>query len=362
MGLDIYKHIFENHPESLILCDASFIIKDANTAFESLIGLNKSEIIEKSCSAFIKLEKNNCPICNNTSGSSFIPDQYAHIAEIIDSLGHKIPARINHKIIENNNYISVITPLSEIAILNQAHLDFVSTVSHELRTPLTSIKGFADTLITAGDKLSDEQQKRFIYIIKSQVDRLSRLVENLLTVSRLEGQKFKTIYKAIDFNQFIKPVLNNVSLKAQDHIIKLDISSNLPPVWADSDKLEQIMTNLIDNAIKYSNKGTVIELIVGLAKNDQDFLSITVKDNGVGIPKEFLPKIFTKFSRLDNPLTRQVEGTGLGLYITKSLVESMGGNIFAFSEQNGSSFTLKMPIATPERHAKQRFMDTKQSI
>jgi two-component system phosphate regulon sensor histidine kinase PhoR len=309
----------------------------------------------KSCSEFIILNKNNCPICAGNIASGFIPEQFSHIADFKSKNGNCIPVRISHKNIDNY-YISVITPLSEIAFLNQAHIDFVSTVSHELRTPLTSIKGFADTLLAAGDKLDKEQQTRFISIIKSQIDRLTRLVENLLTVSRLESKKDKSIYKAINFKDFIAGILRGIAPKAQDHIIKTEIIPDLPAIWADSDKLEQIMTNLIDNAVKYSRSGTTINVQAGYLPDNPDYVEIKVKDQGIGIPKDQLSKIFTKFSRIDSPLTRQVQGTGLGLYITKTLVESMSGKITADSNENGSVFTVRLPVATPEKHASQKLI------
>jgi len=355
-GIDFYKDIFENIPEGIVICDDSFRIIDINNYFLQLSNFEREELQGKCCSEFIILNKNNCPICAGKTDSGFIPEQLAHIADVRDKNGSNIPVRINHKSIENY-YISVITPLSEIAFLNQAHIDFVSTVSHELRTPLTSIKGFADTLLTAGDKLDKEQQMRFIGIIKSQIDRLARLVENLLTVSRLESKKDKSIYKAINFKEFITGILRGIAPKSQDHQINTEITPGLPAIWADSDKLEQIMTNLIDNAVKYSGIGTTITIQAGYSPDNADFAEIKVRDQGIGIPKDQLSKIFTKFSRIDNPLTRQVQGTGLGLYITKTLVESMGGKISADSDENGSVFTIKLPVATPEKHASQKLIN-----
>ena len=349
---EFYKNIFEKMPEGICVLDSSFLIIELNKALESLTGFQKDELIGKSFSALIKLSKNNCSICSDNKESSYIPEQFSHLAEIVNKNGKTIPILIKHQSFDSC-YITSITALSEMVCLNQAHLDFVSTVSHELRTPLTSIKGFADTFLNAGDKLDKEQQKKFVFIIKNQTDRLIRLVENLLTVSRLESQKDKYIFKVIDFNKFIEQILYNVS--SQNHKIKVEILPNLPPVWADADKLEQIMTNLISNAVKYSKSGTEIIITAGFAANDPESIEIKVKDQGVGIPEEFLPKIFTRFSRIDNPLTREIEGTGLGLYITKSLVENMGGKISVESYNNGSIFIVKLPMATAERHAAQKF-------
>jgi len=351
---EFYKNIFENMPEGICVLDASFVIIELNKVMESLTSFQKDELIGKSCSSLIKLSKNNCPICSDNKESSYIPEQFSHLAEITDKNGKNIPILIKHQSF-GSYYITSITALSEMVCLNQAHLDFVSTVSHELRTPLTSIKGFADTFLNAGDKLNKEQQKKFISIIKNQTDRLIRLVENLLTVSRLESRKDKYIFKAIDFKKFIEQILCGIS--CHNHIIKLEILPDLSAVWADTDKLEQIMTNLVSNAVKYSKSGTEITITAGFAANDPESIEIKVRDQGVGMPEEFLPKIFTRFSRLDNPLTREIEGTGLGLYITKSLVENMGGKISVESNNKGSTFSVKLPAATPEKHAAQKFAE-----
>ncbi len=197
--------------------------------------------------------------------------------------------------------------------VQQAQTEFVSTVSHELRTPLTSIKGFADTILRAGDRLDASQQRRYVGIIKDQADRLARLVEDLLAVSRLESKRMQLTMRAIDVTEAVLRVVRNLSDKAGDHKTVINIPPGLPPVWADADRLEQVLTNLIDNAIKYSPAKTVVTVSArDTVVEGQELVEIAVSDQGVGIPPEHLPQIFTKFGRLDNPLVRQTEGTGLG--------------------------------------------------
>ena len=223
---------------------------------------------------------------------------------------------------------------------------FVSTVSHELRTPLTSIKGFADTLLRAGDKLTPENQKKYLTIIKEQADRLTRLVEDLLSVSRLESQKLQLTIRAIDLKKSIDKVCDSLSAKSTKHIIVQKIEEDIPQVWADADRLEQILTNLIDNAIKYSPAGSKITIKISSLVNEQDLkdkLKIEVIDQGLGINEKDLAKIFTKFGRLDNPLTRQTQGSGLGLFITKSLVLALKGEIFVKSKLQETIFTVILP-------------------
>ena len=345
--------------EAMIVCDEFFRIILCNSAFKKLLNYNDEDILGSIASEFIQIDKIACPICSGNTDSPYIPEKFIHQAELISKDGEKTPVKVSHSIIRDDStddvyYASVITLLSDSICLNQAHLDFVGTVSHELRTPLTSIKGFADTLLSAGDLLPKEQQVRFISIIKSQVDRLTRLVEDLLTVSRLESKKDNSIYKAVNLPKLIDPIVQGIRTKVPKHDFNIEIPEDLPKIWADADKLEQIMTNLIDNAAKYSFPNTTVTVKAFYSPNNTDFIDIHVIDQGVGIPQEHLPTIFTKFSRIDNSLTREVQGTGLGLYITKTLVEKMKGSIKVESSDKGTKFTVQLPVATIEKQAQEK--------
>ncbi|HIS89211.1 TPA: hypothetical protein IAA87_07295, partial [Candidatus Avigastranaerophilus faecigallinarum] len=198
--------------------------------------------------------------------------------------------------------------------LEQAHLDFISTVSHELRTPLTSIRGFADTLLTSYDKLTPEQREKFLHIIKDQSNRLISLVENLLTVSKMQSDKELMIYKTVDVTPFIDAAVQMIKNQYKTHKYICNFDKNIPKILIDTDKFQQIMLNLIDNASKYSNEGSTVQVTV-FPDYQNNSLIISVKDEGIGISKEDINKIFNKFSRVDSPLTRKIQGNGLGLYI-----------------------------------------------
>lgn len=222
--------------------------------------------------------------------------------------------------------------------------EFISTVSHEMRTPLTSIRGFSQTLLGSWDKIDDESKKKFIKIIEEQSNRLINLVENILTVSKANAAN--PILTMVDVNSTIKKILPMFVEKYKNHKIVFEEDKKLPPARLDEDKFQQIMTNLIDNGGKYSEEGSTITV---LTKTENDSIVIKVKDEGVGIKKEDYDKLFKKFSRLENHLTSKTQGNGLGLYITKHLVESMSGEISFESEENcGTTFIVKFPIYNPE--------------
>lgn len=354
MGME---EILQKIPEALIICDANYKVTFINDAFIRLFEEPKSKIIGQNFQNLVKnTSKIDCHICKGTQTKYLPVEDYSHQAILLKCCGNEIPIRISHNVVQAGEYyISLITPMRDLACLDQAQIDFVSTVSHELRTPMTSIKGFADTLLNAGDQLSKEQQTRFITIIKDQADRLTRLVENLLTVSRLETKRHKSVYRALDLKSHIDRVIMTLKSKYPNNNFTADIAENLPPVWADQDKLEQVLTNLIDNAAKYSGENKPVRVEAMNLPDDPDKMQVRIIDEGVGIPEQYLPKIFNKFSRIDNPLTRQVQGTGLGLYITQALVKSMGGtiNVSSPGADKGSCFEMILLVATQERLAQQ---------
>ncbi len=229
--------------------------------------------------------------------------------------------------------------------MNNIQDEFISTVSHEMRTPLTSIRGFSQTLLSSWDKLDEESKKKFIKIIEEQSNRLINLVENVLTVSKMSYDK--PVFRKVDVNASIIKVIQMLSLKYKDFKIVSHFNSHLPPAWLDEEKFQQIMTNLIDNACKYSETKKEIEITTSFLNSD--FVKITVKDFGVGIKKEDFDKVFEKFIRLENHLTSKTQGNGLGLYITGNLVKSMHGKIGVKSELGKwTEFYIEFPFYNQE--------------
>ena len=220
--------------------------------------------------------------------------------------------------------------------------EFIATVSHELRTPLTSIRGFSQTLLNSWDKIKDEDKKKFIGMIEEQSNRLIHLVENVLSVSKINAAN--QVLKRVEVNSAIRKLIPLVSepykgRNFKTHFAEPEIFSRL-----DEDKFQQIMTNLIDNAAKYSEA----EVIVSTAIQNEKAV-IKVHDFGVGIKSEDFPKVFQKFSRLENHLTSKTQGNGLGLFITKELVEKMGGKISFESEVGkGTTFVVEFPLYNQE--------------
>jgi signal transduction histidine kinase len=234
--------------------------------------------------------------------------------------------------------------------------EFVSVVSHELRTPLTSILGYTELLLARDFEASE--RKEFIQTVHKEAEHLSNLVEDLLNVSRLDAGKVKLERWVISLPKLVRELVAqlNAELDVERHRLLLDVPETLPPIYADRDRVRQILSNLLSNAIKYSPEGGEVVLHASALRRPpvsapplppEPALLISVRDQGIGIPPQEIDRIFQRFYRVDNSNTRRIGGTGLGLAITKALIELHGGRIWAESTPGeGSTFLFTLPIAT----------------
>jgi PAS domain S-box-containing protein len=230
--------------------------------------------------------------------------------------------------------------------LDRMKTEFVSQVSHELRTPLTAIKGFTDMMLD-GDagELSDEQEE-YLGIVRSNADRLVALINDLLDISRIESGRIALKREPVDLASVLDGVVATMRplVTGKAETLTLDVEAGLPRVLGDQDRIVQVATNLVSNAHKYSPEGGDIQV---RAMRAGDLVSVSVTDAGIGIPPEAMPRLFSRFYRVDSSLTREIGGTGLGLSIVKSIVELHGGSVSVESEPGkGSTFSFTLPLAT----------------
>ena len=234
----------------------------------------------------------------------------------------------------------------------QKYKDFLSTVSHELRTPLTSIRGFADTILISYEQLSDEQKIKFIKIIKEQSNRLIELVENILEVSKVDNRNDeKYVMKAVCVQEVLKSAFSLLKTKYPQHKFNLTDNAAGYKIYADENKLLQVFINVLENACKYSPDNYDIDILL---KPVEDKYVITIRDYGTGIEEKDFDKIFNKFSRVDNPLTRKTEGSGIGLYITRAIVEKMNGKIYPVSADSGACFEIQFDFYDIQKHSQNK--------
>ena len=220
--------------------------------------------------------------------------------------------------------------------------DFVANVSHELRTPLSSIKGYAETLLDGA--LDDKKTlKNFLTIIDRHANRMTALIEDLLTLSMLESHQMPMSFESLDIKGLINSVIQGFEKQAKDKDIEIvmDIGKEIPKIMADKDRLEQVIVNLVDNAIKYTNNGTVMIY----ARKNGNMFQIDVEDTGIGIPEKDIPRIFERFYRVDKGRSRELGGTGLCLAIVKHIIQGHNGKIWVKSELGkGSTFSFSLPL------------------
>lgn len=228
--------------------------------------------------------------------------------------------------------------------------DFVSVASHELRTPMTAIKSYAWMALNKSDITLSDKLKRYLAIILSSTDRLINLVNDMLNISRIESGRVEIVPEVFDIKKLVLEACTEVSAKALEKGIRLRVSPDVPPkVFADSAKVSQVLLNLLGNSLKFTGIDGLIEVSFF---SDGRLVDVSIKDNGVGIAYEDISRLFQKFERLDHSYETAgtSSGTGLGLYISKSLVELMHGRIWAHSEGvgKGAVFTFSLPVATKE--------------
>ena len=252
--------------------------------------------------------------------------------------------------------VAILADVTEIRSIDRMKSSFVAMASHELRTPLTAIKGFSSTLLEGLDEemYTKDDQREFLGIVVGECDRLRRLIDDLLNTSRIEaGESLSPNYGQVDLTDLIHKVAMVQKQATNKHTIKVEIENPLPKlIVGDQDKMDQILTNLMNNAIKYSPNGG--DVIIH-ARNEGKTLLIGVKDQGLGIPKDHLGKVFEKFHRVNNDDNRKIYGTGLGLFLVKHLVEQVHmGKIWCESEVGvGSDFMFRIPTDIDIEEAKQ---------
>jgi len=253
--------------------------------------------------------------------------EVAHLAEILNQMAASLEETIKnlHK-------------------LEQVRKDFVANVSHELRTPLTAIRGYVEALQDGG-KDTPEELDRFLDIIRAHADRLNLIITDLLLLSKIEFGQIPLKQEPVALTGLIDRTVGLLRhlVEHKQHTVVVNIPADLPPILGDEERLGQVFSNLLDNAIKYTpENGTItISAVAG-----EKFVEASVVDTGIGIPPQDLPRIFERFYRVDKARSRELGGTGLGLAIVKHLVEGHGGSVSADSRpSHGTQFRVRLPMA-----------------
>ena len=238
--------------------------------------------------------------------------------------------------------VAVIQDMTEQAKLDDMRKEFVANVSHELKTPLTSIKTYSETMLE--QDLDEESRQKFMNVILTEANRMSRLVSDLLQLTKFDYKKVAWNKIDFDITELTKQICEKHKIQAdkKNQVLECYITSNVPEVYGDRDGIERVITNIVTNSIKYTPEGGNIKVYVGAVYDDA---YIKIIDNGIGIPKEDLPRVFERFYRVDKARSREMGGTGLGLPIAKEIIEANGGSIDMKSDiGKGTEVIIKVPI------------------
>lgn len=347
--------ILDNISDAIVTIDAKGIIHSMNGTVEDMFGYSESELIGSNVNILMGEPYHDMhdSYINNylTTGQIKVLGRPRELeaqrknGEIfeIELFVHDIGVDNEHR------FLGIIRDISERKHMDRVKSEFVSTVSHELRTPLTSIKG-ALGMINSGvlGQLPDKV-KRMVELAHNNTERLILLVNDLLDMEKIQAGKINLKMERVNLTALVKESIIMNQTYASSLKVNLVLEDSPPDYFivADANRMSQVMANLISNAAKYSPANDVVRINIVA---DDDFIKVSVSDNGAGIPPEYHNKIFQKFSQLDASDSRQKGGTGLGLNITKAIVEHHGGRIDFFSEINkGATFFFKLPVWQPQQ-------------
>lgn len=333
--------LFNSMLEGLLLLDRNRKIHLANRAFYNLFGL-KTELHGKTIMEALRVHELD-ELVQRVETESQVLEYELKLPAFSERWLQVNAAVIPNAAGEHDGTILVFHDLTRLKRLERQREEFVANVSHELRTPLSLIKGYVETLLD-GAQNNPEVAGRFLKIIERNTDRLDLLIQDLLAISALESGKLKLNLQPTGLKSLVEKVFNDLHSRAEDRGIKL--INELPAMTANADvnRMDQVLANLVDNAIKYGRaQGRVT---VGGRKTDDDKLEVFVRDDGPGIPAESLDRVFERFYRVDKARSRDQGGTGLGLSIVKHIVQSHGGEVWAKSElDQGTTFFFTLPLA-----------------
>jgi PAS domain S-box-containing protein len=334
-------------PDGLMILDAERRIVEVNRACEKLTGFTRRELVGQDCPGALdlrdpdgeKLFAGGWHPSAKLPGTRAIPEHVVVVCRADGSEAFLSATGIYHR--DPGGRIDGLTVSLRPATRRQdaaAGIEIVSTVSHELRSPLTSVKGYTSLMLNRWDRLPDDQKQLMLEQVNHDADRVTRLITELLDISRLESGRLVLRRHMVDLRRLAAEVVAKVSMEYPELEAETDFPPEFPKVYADPDKIEQVVTNLVENACKYASpKQLRIRGEVGDA-----FVSVAVTDHGEGIPETDVLKVFSKFFHRS---VGRPTGSGLGLWISRGLVESHGGELSAQSILGeGSTFRFTLPL------------------
>jgi PAS domain S-box-containing protein len=347
--------------DGVVVNDVEGTIILVNPAAERILGVSEKELLSRSFndlfSTFDSKAQEEAASAMGTLLDTSVPEMAKSCKINLETENRVIHALLSPVLSLRGDFMGVATIFRDVTKeveADRAKSEFVSTVSHELRTPMTAIKGYTDLIHAGAAGPINAEQKRFLTTIKSNTDRLTALINDLLDISRMETGRIRFEPRPLQIGEVIADVANVLAGSAEEkgqHLV-YEVAGGLPDIMGDRDRLHQVLTNLVSNAIRYTPQGGEIEVRAYLVERA---VRVDVRDTGIGIAPEDMAHLFERFYRADHPLVQETRGTGLGLSIVKMFVEMHGGRIWVQSEpEEGSTFTFILPIPVPEEEEVRR--------
>jgi PAS domain S-box-containing protein len=360
--------IIENSADGILILDIDRRVVVINQALAAMVGMSEEEALGRPCHEVLAL---NNFVGDDLCQAELTPDLAAETEErlaegvslrcegdLIRPGGGRVTVSATYTPLYDDaeHLVNIIVNVHDITRFREEEemkSTFTSIISHELKTPVALIKGYAQTLARPDAEWDAATARQGLQVIEEEADRLEALINNLLDVSRIQASGLRLDYADVDLAALAAKVAEAYRTQTGVHRIELDFDHPLPLVWGDEERLRQVLTNLLSNAIKYSPDGGVIR-VGGWTERSSNHdgparVVLFVADQGIGIPQEELLLIFDRFYRVDSSLRRSTAGAGLGLFLTKAIVEAHGGQIWARSEPGkGTTLFVALPVAHGE--------------
>ena len=345
--------------EGVMVLDSRGHVLQINPALERMFGISRVEARGRPCAELFRHQRLNDLV------TAILHSRAPHEDEIVLPLtGRYLQIEASPAGGEGENeacIVLVFHDITELRRLEKIRKDFVANVSHELRTPLTSIKGYVEALLD-GAKDDPIEASKFLDIILKQSDRLNLIIEDLLELSKIESGQISLKEEPLELRTVVDRTLSMIKPIAdrKSHRLITLLDPALPPIAGDEDRLVQVLTNLLDNAVKYTPAGGTITVGAAAARSSGSTepparsIELSVADTGIGIPEGDRPRVFERFYRVDKARSRELGGTGLGLAIVKHIVEGHGGQVWVEANHpQGSRFVVRLPVSSGRRSAVQ---------
>jgi len=342
--------IIENSADGVLILDAQCRIQTINRTLAEITGWTPERARGQPCQRVIALRNaqgtdicvTGCPLEAFSDGAKLQVE-----GDIVRPDGHRTSVSIMYSPLydEEGTLVNIIGSVHDVTRFREADemkAMFISVISHELKTPVALIKGYANTLRREDAHWDQATVRESLAIVEEESDRLDRLINNLLEASRIQAGTLKMELSDVSIPKLAAKVVERFRVQATKHNLQLDFAPDFPPLMADEERLQEVFSNLISNAIKYSPDGGTIR--VG-GRAYQDRVELFVSDQGIGIPQAKQSRLFEPFYRVDSGLGRHTQGVGLGLFLCKAIVEGHGGRIWVESTSGqGSTFRFTLPI------------------